>query len=175
MALQAAELRKTLIEQGVAESAARRIIVIAEESIAEERERINGELAARDERFDRVAEQIAELAALMKQLAAEYQDFKLEQERFRSELVRTETEAKSERKAAQAERGRIEREAAAERGRIEREAKAERERIAREAQAEREAMEARIKIDLRNQILIGVGLVLGGIAVSTGIILGVLG
>ena len=36
-------------------------------------------------------------------------------------------------------------------------------------------MEARLKIDLRNQILIGTGLVLGGLAAATGVILGVLG
>ncbi len=202
MALQAAELRTVLVEHGVAEAAALRIVALAEQSIADERDRMNGQLAARDERFDRIVEQLGQLAegqqrltaqmdqlaegqlrltarmdqlaegqlrltarmdqlaenvgeltAAVKQLATEHQDFRLEQERFRSELVRIETEAKAERKAAQMER----------------------ERIEREAKAEREAMEARIKIDLRNQILIGVGLVLGGLAVATGVILGVLG
>ena len=188
MVLQAAELRTVLVEHGVAEAAALRIVALAEQSITDERDRVNDQLAARDERFDRIAEQlgqltegqqrltvrmdqlaegqqrltsrmdqlaenVGELTVAVKQLAVEHQDFRLEQERFRSELVRIETEAKAERKAAQMER----------------------ERIEREAKAEREAMEARIKIDLRNQILIGVGLVLGGLAVATGIILGVLG
>lgn len=174
MALQATELRTVLVEHGIAEGAAYRIVALAEQSIADERERINGEFAIRDERFDRIAaqlgqlaegqrqlaarmdqlaENVGELTAAVKQLALDHQEFRLEQERFRSELVRIETEAKAERKAAQQER----------------------ERIEREAKAEREAMEARIKIDLRNQILIGVGLVLGGLAIATGVILGVLG
>ena len=62
MALQATELRTVLVEHGIAEGAAYRIVALAEQSIADERERINGEFAIRDERFDRIAEQLGQLA-----------------------------------------------------------------------------------------------------------------
>ena len=157
MALQAAELRSVLIEHGVAEAAAVRIVALAEQSVADERQRVDGEFAVRDATLQQIAERLERLAELQEQLAREFHQFRLEQERSRSDMARTEFEGKADRE------------------RIEREAKADRERIKREAKAERGAMEARLKIDLRNQILIGTGLVLGGLAVATGVILGVLG
>ena len=146
MALQAAELRSVLIEHGAAEAAAVRIVALAEQSVADEQQRVDGEFAARDATLQQIEERLGRLTELQEQLAREFHQFRLEQERFRSDLAR-----------------------------IEFEGKADRERIEREAKAERGAMEARLEIDLRNQILIGTGLVLGGLAVATGVILGVLG
>ena len=188
MAIPSLELRTILIERGLSEEAADRITSLAERSFAEEREYVNGEFARRDReaegrgsRLDRIedllrqiSEREAQAAERLAKLEEELVQVRLEQERFRSELTRVETEAR-------ADRERVETEARADRERIETEARAHRERIeakieaeAQSARDQRESLANQLRADFHRELLIVTGIVVGVVAVAAGVIIAVL-
>ena len=199
MAIPSLELRTILIERGLSEEAADRITSLAERSFAEEREYVNGEFARRDReaegrgsRLDRIedllrqiSEREAQAAERLAKLEEELVQVRLEQERFRSELARVETEARADRERieteARADRERIETEARAERTRIETDARAHRERIeakieaeAQSARDQRESLANQLRADFHRELLIVTGIVVGVVAVAAGVIIAVL-
>ena len=152
-----------MIERGLSEEAADRITSLAERSLAEEREYVNGEFARRDReaegrgsRLDRIedllrqiSEREARSAERLAKLEEELVQVRLEQERFRSEL-----------------------------GRVEYEASAERKRIEEGAAKDRESLANQLRADFHRELLIVTGIVVGAVmgtvAVAAGVIIAVL-
>ena len=166
MAIPSLELRTILIERGFSEGEADRITSIAERSFAEEREYVNGEFARRDReaegrgsRLDRIedllrqiSEREAQSAERLAKLEEELVQVRLEQERFRSELTRVETEARAHRE------------------RIEAKIEAE----AQSACDQRESLANQLRADFHRELLIVTGIVVGVVAVAAGVIIAVL-